>query len=206
MDLHVSPEDTGFDPRMLAPSLGGDEREQAPPLLGLGGGREARTGAAAGVGRQRELRHQQQAGLAGRLLRQLGERPVHPARLVGKHPKGQQPRQQPAGLLFAVAALRADQHQQAAAEQALASFEARFREGAIPEDLPEVSLSGAPLAIAQVLKQAGLAPSTSEAMRNLEQGGVRVDGARVEDKALKLAAGTYVVQVGKRRFARITLA
>ena len=97
-------------------------------------------------------------------------------------------------------------HSQAAAEQALASFEARFREGAIPEDLPEVSLSGAPLAIAQVLKQAGLAPSTSEAMRNLEQGGVRVDGARVEDKALKLTAGTYVVQVGKRRFARITLA
>ncbi len=97
-------------------------------------------------------------------------------------------------------------HSRAAALQALADFEARFREGAIPDDIPEVALAGAPLGIAQVLKQAGLAPSTSEAMRNVEQGGVKVDGARVEDKAAKLAAGTYVVQVGKRKFARVTLA
>ena len=96
-------------------------------------------------------------------------------------------------------------HSAAAAERALAEFEARFRHGAVPEDMPEVSLSGAPLGIAQVLRQAGLAPSSSEAMRNLEQGGVRVDGQRVEDKGLKLDVGSYVVQVGKRRFARVTL-
>ncbi len=97
-------------------------------------------------------------------------------------------------------------HDQSAAERALAEFEARFRQGAIPDDIPEVRLSGAPLAIAHVLKQANLAPSTSEALRNIEQGGVRVDGDRVEDKGLKLSSGTYVVQVGKRKFARVTLA
>jgi tyrosyl-tRNA synthetase len=97
-------------------------------------------------------------------------------------------------------------HSRAAAEQALADFEARFRQGAIPDEIAEVSLGGAPLAIGQVLKQAGLVASTSDAMRNVDQGGVRVDGAKVEDKALKLAAGTYVIQVGKRRFARVTLA
>nr|WP_221302887.1 tyrosine--tRNA ligase [Quisquiliibacterium transsilvanicum] len=96
-------------------------------------------------------------------------------------------------------------HSRAAAEQALADFEARFREGAIPDDIPEVLLAGAPMPVAQLLKQAGLVPSTSEAMRNLAQGGVRIDGARVEDRALKLDPGTYVVQVGKRRFARVTL-
>ncbi len=96
-------------------------------------------------------------------------------------------------------------HSAADAERALAEFEARFRHGAVPEDMSEVSLSGAPLGIAQLLRQAGLAPSSSEAMRNLEQGGVRVDGQRVEDKGLKLDAGSYVIQVGKRRFARVTL-
>ena len=97
-------------------------------------------------------------------------------------------------------------HDQSAAERALAEFEARFRQGAIPDDIPEVRLSGAPLAIAHVLKQANLAPSTSEALRNIEQGGVRVDGDRVEDEGLKLSSGTYVGQVGKRKFARVTLA
>ena len=96
-------------------------------------------------------------------------------------------------------------HSARSADEALAEFEARFREGAIPADIAEVSLSGAPLAIGQVLKQSGLAPSTSEAMRNIEQGGVRVDGERVSDKSLALAAGTYVVQVGKRKFARVTI-
>ncbi len=96
-------------------------------------------------------------------------------------------------------------HSRAAAAQALAGFEARFREGALPEDMPEVALSGAPLGIAQLLRQAGLVPSASEATRNIEQGGVRVDGARIEDKGLRLQPGTYVVQVGKRRFARVTL-
>jgi tyrosyl-tRNA synthetase len=96
-------------------------------------------------------------------------------------------------------------HSASAAERALQNFEARFREGAIPEDITEIALSGAPLAITSVLKQAGLVPSGTEAVRNIEQGGVRVDGTRIEDRALKLAPGTYVVQVGKRRFARVTL-
>ncbi len=96
-------------------------------------------------------------------------------------------------------------HSRAAADAALAEFEARFRHGALPENIPEVVLRGAPMPIAQLLKQAQLVPSTTEANRNIEQGGVRIDGERVEDKALKLPAGTYVVQVGKRRFARVTL-
>jgi tyrosyl-tRNA synthetase len=96
-------------------------------------------------------------------------------------------------------------HSRSAAERALTDFEARFREGAIPDDIAEVAMAGAPLGIATLLKQAGLAASTSEAIRSIEQGGVKVDGSRVDDRALKLAAGTYVVQVGKRRFARVTL-
>jgi tyrosyl-tRNA synthetase len=98
-------------------------------------------------------------------------------------------------------------HSQTAAQDALAEFEARFKQGAIPDEMPEVSLSAPPdgMLIANVLKSAGLAPSTSEGNRNIEQGGVRIDGAKVEDKGLKLSAGTYVVQVGKRKFARVTI-
>jgi len=96
-------------------------------------------------------------------------------------------------------------HDAAAAEGALAAFEARFRDGALPEDMPEVSVAGAPLGIVKVLREAGLATSGTEAQRNIEQGGVKVDGSRVEDKALTLAAGTYVIQVGKRKFARVRL-
>jgi tyrosyl-tRNA synthetase len=96
-------------------------------------------------------------------------------------------------------------HSATAAAKALSAFEARFRHGALPEDIADVAVAGAPLGIAQLLKQAGLAPSSSEAMRNLDQGGVRIDGQRIEDKGLKLQAGTYLVQVGKRRFARVTL-
>jgi len=66
-------------------------------------------------------------------------------------------------------------------------------------------LSGAPLAIGALLKQSNLAPSTSEALRLVDGGGVRIDGATVADRGLKLAAGCYVVQVGKRKFARVTL-
>ncbi|UUX96508.1 tyrosine--tRNA ligase [Aquabacterium sp. J223] len=95
-------------------------------------------------------------------------------------------------------------HGAAAAEAALADFEHRAR-GGIPDQIPEVTLSGAPLAIGALLKQAGLVPSTSEALRLIEQGGVRVDGDTVSDKALKLAPGRFVVQVGKRKFARVTL-
>ena len=82
------------------------------------------------------------------------------------------------------------------------AFEARFARGVLPEDLPEVSVAGAPLGIGALLKQAGLAASTSEALRNVEQGGVRIDGNKIEDKGLKVQAGTYVIQVGKRRAAR----
>jgi tyrosyl-tRNA synthetase len=71
--------------------------------------------------------------------------------------------------------------------------------------VPEVALQGAPLGIGQLLKQANLCASTSEALRMVEQGGVRVDGSVISDKGLKLNAGTFVVQVGKRKFARVSL-
>jgi tyrosyl-tRNA synthetase len=95
-------------------------------------------------------------------------------------------------------------HGNAAADAAEADFAHRAR-GGIPDEIPDVALAGAPLAIGALLKQAGLVPSTSEAMRLIEQGGVRIDGALVSDKALKVAAGTVVVQVGKRKFARVRL-
>jgi tyrosyl-tRNA synthetase len=95
-------------------------------------------------------------------------------------------------------------HGRGAAEAALADFEHRAR-GGIPDEIPEVALTGAPLAIGALLKQAGLVPSTSEALRLIEQGGVRIDGDTVADKALKLSPGRFVVQVGKRKFARVTL-
>jgi tyrosyl-tRNA synthetase len=96
-------------------------------------------------------------------------------------------------------------HSRAAAEGALVDFDNRAR-GGIPDDISEVELSGAPLGIGQLLKQAGLCPSTSEALRMVEQGGVRIDGAVVSDKALKVDAGSFVLQVGKRKFARVSLA
>ena len=96
-------------------------------------------------------------------------------------------------------------HSQQAAEAALANFEARFRDGAIPEDMPEVALAGAPLGILHVLRESGLCASGAEAQRNVQQGGVKIDGTKVEDKALSLKAGSYVIQVGKRKFARVRL-
>ena len=96
-------------------------------------------------------------------------------------------------------------HSAAAAEAAEQDFMNRSK-GGIPDDIPEVALSGAPLGIGALLKQANLAPSTSEANRLIDGGGVRVDGVVIEDKGLKLPAGTFVVQVGKRKFARVTLA
>ncbi len=95
-------------------------------------------------------------------------------------------------------------HSAQAAGQALADFDARSK-GAIPDDIPEVSLPGAPLGVLNVLRGANLCASGSEAQRNIEQGGVKIDGAKVEDKGLKLPAGTYVIQVGKRKFARVTI-
>jgi len=99
-------------------------------------------------------------------------------------------------------------HGSAAADAALADFEARFRRDEIPADLPEVSLAakGDGLAIAQVLKQAGLCASASDAQRLVEQGGVKVNGEKVSDRSLKLGRGEQaVVQVGKRKFARVTI-
>ena len=92
--------------------------------------------------------------------------------------------------------------------QARDAFIARFQQGALPEDVAEITLAAAPgpLGIAQVLKGAGLVPSTSEAFRQLKQGAVRVDGARVEDGTLTFASGgTHLFQVGKRRVARVKI-
>jgi tyrosyl-tRNA synthetase len=96
-------------------------------------------------------------------------------------------------------------HSAAAADAAEQDFAHRSK-GGVPDDIPEVQLTGAPLGIGALLKQANLAPSSSEANRLIDGGGVRVDGSAVSDRGLKLAAGSYVVQVGKRKFARVTLA
>ena len=95
-------------------------------------------------------------------------------------------------------------HSAPLADQAEQDFINRSK-GGVPDDIPDVSLSGAPLGIAVLLKNAGLAPSSSEAMRLVEGGGVRIDSSVVSDKALKLDSGIYVVQVGKRKFARVHL-
>jgi tyrosyl-tRNA synthetase len=99
-------------------------------------------------------------------------------------------------------------HGPAAAEAAEADFETRFRHHAAPENMAEtvLRLGKDAIPLPQVLKQAGLVPSTSEALRMIEQGGVRLDGERVEDRALQLHRGTYVLQVGRRKFVRVTLA
>ena len=96
-------------------------------------------------------------------------------------------------------------HSRAASEQALAEFEARFKKGECPTDLPLIGLGHAPLSVSQALKQAGLVSSGSEAVRSIEQGGVRLNGERVADRLLELSAGQYILQVGKRRFARVDL-
>ncbi|MBA2548622.1 MAG: tyrosine--tRNA ligase, partial [Burkholderiaceae bacterium] len=99
-------------------------------------------------------------------------------------------------------------HSGQAAEIAAFEFKSRFKMGAIPNDIPDVavkSVNGG-ISISALLKQAGLAPSTSEANRNIDQGGVKIDGAKVDDRALIIRPGTYVVQVGKRKWARVTVA
>jgi tyrosyl-tRNA synthetase len=95
-------------------------------------------------------------------------------------------------------------HSASAADAAEQDFAHRAR-GGIPEHMPEMQVAGAPLGIAALLKQVGLAPSGSEANRLVDGGGVRVDGVVVSDKALKLPAGVVVLQVGKRKFVRVTL-
>ncbi len=95
-------------------------------------------------------------------------------------------------------------HSPKAAEDALADFEARFQRGALPDDMPEITVPAGP--IASVLKQAGLVASTSEALRMIDGGGVRANGEKVADKTLAFKAGEAVVlQVGKRKFARVSL-
>ena len=99
-------------------------------------------------------------------------------------------------------------HDAAAADAAKQEFISRFREGAMPEDMPEVTLAseGGTLGLAHLLKSAGLVSSTSEAFRMIKQGAVRIDGERVEDRSLTIDAGsTNVYQVGRRRFARVSL-
>jgi len=95
-------------------------------------------------------------------------------------------------------------HSAQAADAAEQDFTNRSK-GGVPDDIAEVTVAGAPLGIAALLKQAGLAPSTSEAGRLIDGGGVRVDSSVVSDKGLKLDVGTYVLQVGKRKFAKVTL-
>jgi len=95
-------------------------------------------------------------------------------------------------------------HSAQAADEAEADFNNRAK-GGIPDDIPELTLSGAPMGIAALLKAANLVPSTSEGNRKIEQNGVKIDGVTISDKGLKVEAGTMVLQVGKRQFARVTL-
>jgi tyrosyl-tRNA synthetase len=95
-------------------------------------------------------------------------------------------------------------HNAAAADVAERDFNHRAQ-GGVPDEIAELALGGAPVGVAALLKQAGLAPSTSEANRLIDGNGVRINSAVVTDKSLKLSAGTYVLQVGKRKFARVTL-
>jgi tyrosyl-tRNA synthetase len=99
-------------------------------------------------------------------------------------------------------------HSRQAAESALAEFEARFRQGVLPDDMPEIDVAapGGSIVVPQLLKQAGLVDGTSEAMRMIQQGAVKLDGERINDKSAMVKAGAVVVaQVGKRKFARVTV-
>jgi tyrosyl-tRNA synthetase len=99
-------------------------------------------------------------------------------------------------------------HTQKAAEDALAEFEARFQKGVLPDDMPEIAVGSTDgkIGIAQLLKQASLVASTSEALRMIDAGAVKFDGEKINDKSLQIKAGTVVVaQVGKRKFGRISV-
>jgi tyrosyl-tRNA synthetase len=99
-------------------------------------------------------------------------------------------------------------HSKPDADYALEDFQDRHSHGGIPDQMPEVTLAAGtePVLLTQILKQAGLTSGTSEAMRMIEQGGVKLNGEKISDKALKLGAGPpFVAQVGKRKFARITI-
>jgi tyrosyl-tRNA synthetase len=99
-------------------------------------------------------------------------------------------------------------HGEQAAKTALENFEARFQRGAIPDDLPEIQLTAEAggIAIDNLLKQAGLVESTSEALRQIKQGAVKIDGEKLEDpKAVIAVSSQHVYQVGKRKFARVEI-
>lgn len=98
-------------------------------------------------------------------------------------------------------------HDDKAADAAEAEFNNRFRAGAVPSDIPEVNVSApdGEIGIARLIKEAGLCPSTGEANRNIDQGGVRLEGERISDRGLKVKPGTYTLQVGKRRWAKVTV-
>ena len=133
------------------------------------------------------------------LLSQRSEDDI--ARLRAETDDGRNPRDAKVALAKEITARF---HGSAAAEAAEVDF-ARRAAGGVPDRIDEVGFTGAPLGIGAVLKQARLAPSTSEALRLVDGGGVRVDGVVVSDRGLRLPAGTFVVQVGKRKFARVTL-
>lgn len=98
-------------------------------------------------------------------------------------------------------------HDDKAADAAEAEFNNRFRAGAVPSDIPEVNVAApdGEIGIARLIKEAGLCPSTAEANRNIDQGGVRLEGERISDRGLKVKPGTYTLQVGKRRWAKVTV-
>lgn len=99
-------------------------------------------------------------------------------------------------------------HSQTAANNALTEFEARFRQGVLPDDMPEVTVTAVNghISVPQLLKQADLSPSTSEAIRSIQAGAVKLDGERINDKATMIATGaTVIAQVGKRKFAKVTV-
>lgn len=99
-------------------------------------------------------------------------------------------------------------HSKEAADAAEQEFINRFKKGAAPADIPEVTVTtdSSETALAKVLKEAGLVPTSSEGYRNIEQGGVQINGEKITDKTYKLKPGTYTVQVGKRKWAKVTLA
>jgi tyrosyl-tRNA synthetase len=99
-------------------------------------------------------------------------------------------------------------HNRKEAETALIDFETRFKRGSLPEDIPEkiLHITDDEIFLTQLLKQTGLTASTSESLRMIEQGAVKINGDKIEDKSLKLSRGALiVVQVGKRKFARVTI-
>lgn len=100
-------------------------------------------------------------------------------------------------------------HSKQDAEDALSDFETRFKHGALPDDMPQMCIqaeNGVGLPLVQILKRSGLTSSTSEAIRMIKQGGVKLDGEKVEDKSLKIMSEeTIIIQVGKRKFAKISI-